>query len=142
MRCYNDVIRVVVDTNVLVEGLGRKGRCGHVIDLWAARRIAPCVSTALALEYEEVLTRQGSSELTKRKALALQALLTRAEFVPISFTYRPQSPDPGDDLVIDCVMNSGAGLITSNVRDFRQAAEKLGFSLWTPLDFISALEKS
>jgi len=142
MRCYNDVIRAVVDTNVLVEGLGKKGPCGHVIDLWVARRFVPCVSTALALEYEEVLTRQGSSELKKRNALALQALLTRAEFVPIFFTYRPQSPDPGDDLVIDCVMNSGAGLVTSTVRDFRQAAEKLGFSLWTPLDFILSLEKS
>lgn len=135
-------MKAVVNTNIVLEGLGKTGPCGQVIDLWVIRRFVPCVSTALALEYEEVLTRQGSSETRKRKARALQALLSRAEFVPIAFTYRPQSPDPGDDLVIDCVMNSGAGLVTSNVRDFRLAAKKLGFTIWTPNDFISALEES
>ena len=135
-------MRAVVDTNVVVEGLEKMGPCGQVIDLWVARRFVPCVSTALALEYEEVLTRQGSIAVRKRKTQALQALLTRAEFVAIAFTYRPQSPDPGDDLVIDCVMNGGAGLVTSNIRDFRQAALDLGFPLWTPHNFVSALEES
>ena len=135
-------VRVVVDTNVLVEGLENMGPCGQVIDLWVTRRFIPCVSTALALEYEAVLTRQGSTALRKRKAGALQALLTRAEFVAIAFTYRPQSPDPGDDMVIDCVMNGGAGLLTSNIRDFRQAALELSFPLWTPHDFVSALKES
>ncbi len=50
-------MRAVVDTNVLVEGLEKMGPCGQVIDLWVARQFVPCVSTALALEYEAVLTR-------------------------------------------------------------------------------------
>jgi hypothetical protein len=96
----------------------------------------------LALEYEEVLTGQGAIALRNRKARALQALLTRAEFIPIAITYRPQSPDPGDDLVIDCVMNGRAGLVTSNLRHFRKAALKLGFPLWTPQGFVAAIEES
>ena len=135
-------MRWVVDTNVLVEGLGQKGPGGQIIDFWVARRFIPCVSTALAFEYEDVLTRQDSIDTKERKAQALQALLTRAEFVPITFSYRPLSPDPGDDLVIDCVMNAGAGLVTSNIKHFRQVSRILNFPLWTPDDFVSAFKEN
>ena len=134
-------MRVVVDTNVLFEGLTRKGDAGRVVDLWVAGRIVPCVSTALALEYEAVLTRGRSGVGQQKIRRALQALLSRAEFVPVSYTYRPQSPDPGDDHVIDCVMNGRAALVTSNVRDFRAPAEALGFTVLTPHDLLARVEE-
>jgi predicted nucleic acid-binding protein len=125
-----------VDTNVLFEGLSRKGECGRVVDLWADERLVPCVSTALALEYEEVLTRNQSETRKRQVRMALQALLRRAQFVPILFTYRPQSSDPDDDLVIDCTMNAGATLVTSNVRDFDAASKALGFPLMKPAELL------
>ena len=130
-----------MDTNVLVEGLSRKGACGRVVDLWVEGRFIPCVSTALALEYEAVLTRGTSPRRRDRIRRALQALLQWAEFVPIVFTYRPQSTDPGDDFVIDCTMNANACIVTSNVRHFRQAAERLKFVLMTPAELVSALQE-
>ncbi len=134
-------MRLVIDTNVLVEGLSRKGVCGRVVDLWAARRFIPCVSTTLAFEYEDVLTRRGSEEKIERLRRALQALLRRAEFVPVVFSYRPTSPDPGDDFVIDCAMNGRAGIVTSNTRDFRDASKDLGFVLMTPTEFVSVMKE-
>ncbi|MBM4320875.1 MAG: PIN domain-containing protein [Deltaproteobacteria bacterium] len=134
-------MRVVVDTNVLVEGLKRKGPCGAVVDGWVAKIFEPCVSTALALEYEDVLTRNRSPEEQERMRRVLQALLHRALFVPIVFTYRPQSPDAGDDFIIDCAMNAQAGLVTSNTRHFRGAAERLWFPLLTPEQFVKALQE-
>jgi predicted nucleic acid-binding protein len=59
------VIRAVVDTNVLFEGLTRLGTGAEVIDAWVDRRFQPCVSTALALEYQDVL--RGSYGLTAEK---------------------------------------------------------------------------
>lgn len=134
-------MRAVIDTNVVFEGLGRRGPCGRVVDRWVERAFIPCVSTALALEYEDVLVRgkSGAGRETMRKAL--QALLVRAEFVPVLFTYRPVSPDPDDDHVVDCVMNAGARLVTSNTRDFRDAAATFGFVLDTPESFLAALEE-
>ena len=134
-------MRVVVDTNVLFEGLTRKGICGWVVDSWACGRITPCVSTALALEYEAVLTRSQSAPIRERTQMALQALLDRAEFVPIAFSYRPQSPDPNDDFLIDCAVNASASIVTSNIRDFRGASERLGFDIMTPSDLASTLGK-
>ena len=101
----------------------------------------PCVSTSLALEYEAVLTRGKTTENQRAARMALQALLRRAEFIPILFSYRPQSPDPGDDMVVDCVMNARATIVTSNTRDFRRPAKRLGFTLMTPAEFVTKLNE-
>jgi predicted nucleic acid-binding protein len=133
-------VRVVVDTNVLFEGLSRLGPSGQVVDAWAAGRLQPCVSTALALEYEDVLARSFGPSRSETVHKALQALLVRCEYVPIRFTYRPASPDPGDDLVVDCVLNGRAVLVTHNLRDFRRPAAELGFRVMDPIELLALLE--
>jgi predicted nucleic acid-binding protein len=97
------------------------------------------VSTALALEYEEVLGRAFGPKRQPTVMAALQALLSRAEFVPIFYTVRPWSPDPDDDLVIDCAFNAGAPIVTSNTRDFRGLEAALGVAVLTPREFASVL---
>lgn len=140
-RCYSGAVRrVVVDTNVMVAGLRRRGPAGSVMDAWVDRRFLPCVSTALALEYEDVLLRKLSEERREEGLKALQALLGRSEYVPVRFTYRPASRDPGDDFVIDCVLNGQAVLVTNNVRDFRRASKELGFRVFRPTEFLKILE--
>jgi len=133
------VIRAVVDTNVLFEGLTRLGPAADVIDAWVGRRFRPCVSTALALEYQDVLARKLRPERGDSALMALQALLVRCEYVPIYYSYRPASRDPGDDFVVDCVLNSQAMLITYNVRDFADAARHLGFKVLQPSELMLAL---
>jgi predicted nucleic acid-binding protein len=135
------VVRAVVDTNVVLEGLTRLGPAGDVMNAWAQRRFQPCVSTALALEYQDVLGRKLSRGKRDRVLKALQALLVRCEYVPIRFTYRPASQDPGDDLVVDCVLNSQSLLVTNNLRDFRAPSRELGFGLHRPSEFLEMLEE-
>lgn len=135
------MIRGVVDTNVLFEGLTRRGTAGEIMDAWAGREFLPCVSTALALEYQDVLARKLSPLRGDAVLKALQALLVRAQYVPIRYSYRPASTDPGDDLVIDCVLNSQSLLITSNVRDFKEPARRWGFAVLRPPDFLRLLKE-
>lgn len=135
------MIRGVVDTNVLFEGLTHLGPAAEVMDAWAGREFLPCISTALALEYHDVLARKLSPVRGDAVLKALQALLARAKWVPIRFSFRPASPDPGDDLVIDCVLNSQSLLITSNVRDFREPARQWGFAVLRPPDFLRRLKE-
>lgn len=134
------MIRAVVDTNVLFEGLTSRRPAGKVIDAWAARAFQPCVSTALALEYEDVLGRKLGTQKREQALRALQALLIRCEYVPIRYSYRPASKDPGDDLVVDCVLDAEALLVTDNVQDFRVPAEELGFRICRPPDFLNLLQ--
>ncbi len=107
-----------------------------------AGEFEPCVSTALALEYWDVLGRKLSPIRGGAALKALQALLARAHHVPIYFRYRPTSPDPGDDMVVECVLNSQSVLVTSNVRDFRTPAREWGFAVLRPSDFLSLLAEA
>jgi predicted nucleic acid-binding protein len=141
-REYNpSVIRAVIDTNVLFEGLTHLGPAAGIIDAWVEQRFRPCVSTALALEYEDVLAKKLRATRGEAALMTLQALLARCEFVPIYYSYRPASPDPGDDFVVDCVLNSRSLLVTSNVRDFARASQQLGFPVLRPSEFLTTLSR-
>jgi putative PIN family toxin of toxin-antitoxin system len=134
------LLRVVVDTNVLFEGLTKQGGAsGLIIDAWLAGLIVVCVSTTLTYEYVDVLSRKLAAERWITLQPVLVRLLSIAQYTSIYFSWRPTSPDPGDDLAIDCAMNAGAIVITSNIKDFRSAKESLGLRVMTPVEFVNML---
>ena len=56
-------LRIVVDTNVVLEGLTKQGGAsGLIIDAWLAGLMTVCISNALAYEYDDVLSRKLSEE--------------------------------------------------------------------------------
>ena len=135
------MIRAVIDTNVVFEGLSRKGgACGFIIDAWRAGLFTACISNALAYEYDDVFSRKFSEHRWKEIHPLLTELIgDRAEFVTIWFSWRPASPDPGDDHLVDCAMNARVPVVTSNVRDFREAVRELGLKVITPVNFLEHL---
>lgn len=134
------MLRAVIDTNVLFEGLTHRGPSGSVIDAWVAGSFVPCVSTALALEYEEVLSRRIGERRRQTVLLALQALLDRTEWVPILQRLRSLSADPDDDFVIECAHSASASIVTRNLRDLEAAQRTLGLAVLTPEDFLARPE--
>jgi predicted nucleic acid-binding protein len=134
------MLRVVVDTNVVFEGLTQQGgAAGLIIDAWLAGLLDVCISNALAYEYEDVLSRKLSPERWRSIQPVLVKLLSCGQFTTIYFTYRPSSPDPGDDLVIDCAKNASAMVVTSNIRDFQRARQALGLQVITPAQLVVRL---
>ena len=133
-------LRIVVNTNVVFEGLTKQGGAsGLMVDAWLAGLMVVCVSNALAYEYSDVLSRKLSEERWSRLKPVLGQLLSIAQYTNIYFSWRPTSPDAGDDLVIDCAMNAGAIVVTSNIRDFQSAKKSLGLRVLTPVQFVEAL---
>lgn len=136
-------MRVVVDTNVLFEGMTKKaGACRLIINPWRMGWLKACISNALALEYEDVLARKLSAARWASLQPVLADLLNQSGRVKIYYTWRPSSPDPGDDLVIDCAMTADAAVVTANVRDFRLAQKELGLKVMTPVECVMALIKT
>lgn len=134
------MLRAVIDTNVLLQGLTRHGTAGRIIDAWHAGAFKPAVSTTLALEYEEVLLRRFPAAKHDIILGALQALLDRADYVPIFFRVRPASPDPDDDFVLECAFNAGALLVSENRKDLADPALHLGVEWVLPRDFLSRID--
>ena len=134
-------MRVVLDRNVIFEGLTKQaGACGLVVEAWRAGLLTVCATNAILAEYEDVLSRKLSAQRWIEITIVLDELLeVHTEFIQVYFVWRPISPDPGDDHVIECAMNANASVVTSNLRDFRIAENKLGLSVITPLHLIQSL---
>lgn len=132
--------RVVLDTNVVFEGLTkRSGVSGTIINAWYGRLLTVCVTDAVVYEYTDVLTRKLSTERIAVTIAALGTLLASTEFITVYYRWRPSSPDPGDEFVIDCAMNANAALVTSNLKDFRRAQETMGLQILTPRQLLEQL---
>jgi putative PIN family toxin of toxin-antitoxin system len=141
------VRRAVLDTSVVVAALrSRSGASNALLELVALGTLRPLVSTALFLEYEEVLQRPenrlatGMSEQDVEAFLA--ALASAAEAVEVSFRWRPQLKDPKDELVLEAAVNGQAeALVTHNVRDFEPAARLFGLRVLLPRDPLKELKR-
>jgi predicted nucleic acid-binding protein len=134
-------LRAVVDTNVVFEGVTRsEGAPARIIEAWLHGRFGACVSDSVAYEYVDVLSNRLSPRRWNLVGAIVRGLLHRAELVRIHFRWRPASPDPGDDHVIECAMNAGAAVVTSNRRHFEAAVNDLGLTVWSPEAFAARLE--
>jgi predicted nucleic acid-binding protein len=101
------------------------------------------MTTALALEYEGVckrsldilgLTGDDSGEL-------LDYLCRVGRRVAVHFQVRPSLPDPGDELVLEAAVASGAGwIVTHNVRHLAAGAARFGVEVLTPGEALRRLE--
>lgn len=140
------MFRAVLDTSVIVAALrSRTGASNRLIELVASGRVRPLVSTALLLEYEEVLLRPENRLVTKMSEddveEFLAAFASAAEGVDVNFRWRPQLKDPKDELVLEAAVNGQAeALVTFNMRDFRDVAGTFGLRLLLPRDLLKELE--
>ena len=131
-------MRVVLDTSILVAGLrSRNGASNRVLELVAAGRCIPLVTTALFLEYETVLLRPEQRLATGMSEAAVQgflaALASAAEPVELDFVWRPQLSDPCDEMVLAAAVNGrAAAIVTHNVRDFAPVSRSFGIPVWVP----------
>jgi len=140
-------MRVVLDTSVLVAGLrSRLGASNRLLALVAEGRCVPLVTTAVFLEYEDVLLRPehrlatGMSE--RDVAGFLNALASAAEPVEVHFMWRPQLSDSADELMLEVAVNGQAvAIVTHNLRDFLPVERSFGIAVKTPARVLKELSK-
>ncbi|MCL6708382.1 putative toxin-antitoxin system toxin component, PIN family [Pseudomonas sp. R2.Fl] len=123
------MIRIVVDTNVLVSACIGRGPASKVIEACMTQRIEPLVSPALYLEYEDVVNRDaifrnGRLNRDERNDL-LDAFLGKCIIADIYYRWRPNLRDEADNHIIDLAVAGNARyIVTSNIRDFAGAELK------------------
>ncbi len=138
--------RVVLDSSVVVAGLrSRLGASNRLLEFVAERRVIPLVTTALFLEYEEVLKRPeqrlatGMSEADVTGFLA--AFASADEPVDVHFLWRPLLADPDDEMVLECAVNGRAeAIVTHNTKDFAPVFRELRITILTPEVLLKSIE--
>ncbi len=131
---------MVVDTNVVFEGLTYQGAAsGVIVKAWLGNVFQPCIGNAMTYEYIDVLSRKLNKERWQKIEPVLNQLIDKCEYTKINYRWRPSSPDVGDDHVIDLVMNANCSLVTLNLKDFKVPSKELGFQVFTPVKFVNTL---
>lgn len=131
--------KAVIDTNILLSGVrSALGASNLVVEAWARGLIRPVVSTALWIEYEDVLKRANLHPLTHAEVNAILMVLARnSGATAIHMRWRPQLRDPGDELVLEAAINGRADtIVTYNRRDFLPAATFFGIAIMSPAKFL------
>lgn len=129
------MIRVVLDTNILVSALLQPlGPPAQVFLLALGDTVQMCVSGVIFAEYEEVIRRPRLRRTEETILSALETIRRKA------FWVRPSDPvrgcsDPDDDVFLECAQASSASyLVTGNVRDFPR--RWVGTEVVTPRHFL------
>ena len=114
------MIRVVLDTNILVSALLQKqGLPAQTLLLTLARSQAQlCVSGDIYAEYEEVIRRPKFKRSAGEIAATLRAIREMSFWVKPTQKVRACS-DPDDDVFLECAQAARAHyLVTGNAKDF------------------------
>lgn len=131
-------MRLVLDTSVVVSSFrSRLGASRSIMDALSRNRFSLLLSTAMLLEYEDVLTRPEQMDVHGFSLLevseVLDVLAARAIRVTPDFRWRPQLRDPGDEHVLATAINGHAeAIVTHNVADFLPAAQTFGIQVSRP----------
>jgi putative PIN family toxin of toxin-antitoxin system len=135
------VLRVVLDTNVLVAGLrSRTGASFAVLDHVANGRLVPVLNLPLAAEYAEVLSRpvhRAAHHLGEADVDALvHGFLDAGHLVATRLEARVAlRRDPSDGVVVEAALDGGAEhLVTHNLRHFEEVADRI--SVVTPAQLL------
>ena len=132
------MIRVVLDTNVLVSGIFWSGAPSHILEAWHDCKIKLVTSPDILQEYSRVT--QAISR--KYKNIDISRII---ELVTIlSDVYQPVkldsaiSRDPDDDKFIACALSAGCHIIVSGDKDLLDVGSYGEVKILSPSDFLKA----
>src|SRR6267143_3231061 len=135
------MLRVVLDTNVVVSGLlNRRGAPAAILDAATSKPFRGYISEALLDEYREVLTRDYLG-LDQQRAARFIGSLQKIAILVVPGRKVAVARDPDDDRVMECALEAGVDfIVTGNIRDF--PAQFHGVRVVTPRDFLFVLRSS
>lgn len=110
-------MRIVLDTNVLLQSLRRESPFRPIFDAIRLGRVELVVSTAILLEYEEILSQKTSPQVAEN---VLRLLLgpAQARQQNIYFFFELVRADPDDNKFVDAYLAGAADYLISNDRHF------------------------
>jgi len=134
----SDMIRIVLDTNIVVSAMLRPGGFPEAaLSLAVDRIVQLCISQPVLAEYEEVLTRPKLGIDPHKAATAL------ARIREVSLLVSPSVPvkactDPDDNIFLECAGTAGANyLVTGNAAHFPKVWDKT--KIVTPREFLEMI---
>lgn len=134
------VVRVVVDTNVLVSGtIVRYGASSRIVDTALVREITLITSQTLLDEYLDAVHRRHIAKRYRNIAPRVQNVadfLRRRAVHVKGRVIEPVLSDPDDDFILACAVEGKANYIVSGDDHLLKLGRYRGIKILTPRDFV------
>jgi putative PIN family toxin of toxin-antitoxin system len=113
-----EVIRVVLDTNVLISALLFTGEVSRLVELWQDRKIIPVISRETFAELRAVL-QYPKFKLTDPDILDIieSEILPYFDVIDLVQEIQNVCRDPQDDKFIACAISAGVDYLVTGDRD-------------------------
>lgn len=138
------MLRVVIDTNVLVSYLLTRGETiSSLMEFWKEQDFTLLASPQIIAELERVLEypHLRARLQTEEREAFLEAMKKDAELVPGRLELSGVTRDPKDDMFVACAVEGKAKYIVSGDPDVTSLEEYEGIQVVTPREFVEILER-
>jgi putative PIN family toxin of toxin-antitoxin system len=98
------LIRVVIDTNVLISSILFKGEASKLVDLWQRRRFVLLVSKPILEEYIKVLSYSKFSLSEEEIKTIIEEIFPYVEIVKFTKRINIIKDDPQDDIFLSTAL--------------------------------------
>jgi putative PIN family toxin of toxin-antitoxin system len=135
------IIRVVLDTNVLISALLFKGELTRRVGLWQRGKMIPIISKETFDELRTVLEYpKFSLSRAEIKSLIEHEILPFFEVVNVSKHVKGACRDPGDDKFIACAISANADYIVTGDKDLSDLKKYQSVRIIHASDFIKMVD--
>jgi putative PIN family toxin of toxin-antitoxin system len=135
------IIRVVLDTNVLISALLFKGELSRIVGLWQKGKIIPVISKETFDELRTVLEySKFSLSRAEIKSLIEHDILPFFEVVNVSEHVKGACRDPEDDKFISCAISANADYIVTGDKDLSHLKKYQSIRMIHASDFIKMFD--
>jgi len=135
------IIRVVLDTNILISALLFKGELTRMVGLWQRGKMIPIISKETFDELRTVLEYpKFSLSRAEIKSLIEQEILPFFEVVNVSKHVKGACRDPGDDKFISCAISANADYIVTGDKDLSDLKKYQSVRIIHASDFIKMVD--
>ena len=134
-------MRVVFDTNVVASASFWRGTPFDCLAAWTQGRCEAVVSPALLAEYHETIEELRLDYPRRKPVEWVDALTESAELIFPTERVTGATPDPGDEMVLECALAAEADYIVSGDKKHLLALQQFqGISIVSPADFLRRIK--
>jgi uncharacterized protein len=133
-------VKVVVDTNVVASATFWRGTPFQCLAAWAHGRFEIVVSPALLAEYQETIEELHRVYSDRPTVAWTEALTDNATLVFPMERASGATPDPGDEMILECAVAAEADVIVSGDKKHLLTLRRFrGIPILSPADFLRML---
>jgi uncharacterized protein len=136
-------VKVVFDTNVVASASFWRGAPFDCLAAWAQGRCVAVVSSNLLAEYHETVEELSLDYPDRKRVEWVEALTESADLVFPADRATGATPDPDDEMILECALAAEADFIVSGDKKHLLALRQFqGIPIVSPAEFFRRVKSS